>query len=104
MDHVVGRLQVSMTETLWERGEREGRQKIQPSRKPAGLLGGEVPVRDQLVRHRPRVRERLALEIRYRSVLAHSLMQFGEVAAHFVPHPGGSSGPRSSTPSVSPCT
>src|SRR5215208_4644031 len=56
MDHDVGRLQVSMTETLWERGEREGRQKIQPSRKPADLLGGEVTGRGQLVRHRPRVR------------------------------------------------
>src|SRR5829696_2505987 len=87
-DHHVGRLQVSMTESPRERGEREGRQKIQPPRKPASLLGGEVSGRCQLVRHRPRVRERLAFETRYRPILAHSLVQSGEVPAHLVPDPG----------------
>src|SRR5215204_3132778 len=70
------------------RGGREGRQKIQPPRKPAGLLGREVSSRCQLARHRPRVRKRLALEVRYRPMLAHSLVQSDEVPAYVMPHPG----------------
>src|SRR5829696_503293 len=87
-DHHIGRLQVSMTETPRWRGEREGRQQIQPPRKPAGLLDREVSSRCQLARHRPRVRKRLALEVRYRPMLAHSLVQSDEVPAYVMPHPG----------------